>query len=205
MKLRVFCLVAITLLFSTVASAQVADANTVVDGAALKEGMAMTRAQLGKEFSELWQKSIGSGLTYAKKKPKVRIEKRNMFGFFAVTEGGTIKLYPTFFDFDYQKELNISPYAAQTFLIAHELGHWLLPMPEPPITYPPGLLPLSQEDRIRGECDADVFAVRLVGDQARDVLRALEAYYLRIGNKIYSQSTNRALLVLEGKRESCGK
>ncbi|MEK9180299.1 MAG: hypothetical protein AAB897_02710 [Patescibacteria group bacterium] len=135
-----------------------------------------TEEELKATFEELWQVAVDKDLVEEKLKPNISLKPGREEGVFAEKmDDGQIFFYPLFF---------IAPYDFQRFIVGHEIGHHLL-------GHTTLLIPLRSvndlakafEIKIEGECEANVFAVRLIGNDAESLLRELEVRFEQTGKE----------------------
>ena len=155
MKTRTFCLCLVaTFVFSCFAV--YAQAQEAI----------RTEEELQKEVDEQWQIAISKNLTNNREKPRVFIRKISSL---AEAWDGEIVFSPRFFVPGYLS------YAEQRFVVAHEIGHYLLGHVDQFV-----LVDLDESYReriVRFECEASVFAAKLIEGDNLNILRVLEVEY----------------------------
>lgn len=213
-----------------------------------RKPVTFTKEQLMTTFEELWQTAVDNGLVKEKPRPEIVSCEHQPSENLAETWLKYITFYAGFFEYSsYEgRGMSIDPHKSMRFVVAHELGHYLLGHAEPILTQPSGSENWreSLESLVREECEANVFANRLIMGGAEDVLRDFDAAFRRtkkervfalllspvsgikdivlslknrknevvnpLGkyshySRIHGPASQRAILVSEGKRQSCGK
>lgn len=160
MKLRVFCLAVAVVFFGIETSAQ-------------ERAPIRTSDELQLVLDELWQIAVEKKLTGGREKPAILITHEDLRRTpLAIASSDGLEFYDPFFSYDYPAKIAVGRHKAQKFIVAHELGHFLLGHVDWPVLVYGG--ESLRDMQVRRECEVGVFAVELLQEDSFAVLRAWE-------------------------------